>query len=135
MEQIAEDNPQTIVSQSNRDGSVADYCYPSPEFVMVNGSKLHLWVAGIHFVEDEEGSLREGQYFVIQDPGMGIMISEIESIETKANSITVRHLWHWHKGELTFLGSNESWSEEQIVGDFDRTMPDVSNSIFLQRTE
>ena len=127
--------PLAFVSQSDRSKNEAVYTYPAAEFVLVQGADLHLWVNGVHFVEDASGSVQKDQYFLVHDPGMGVTISRIESVSQQDGEATVRHVFHWNEGELTVVDSTETWSQGEITGEFDRTMGDPSRSVFLQRIE
>lgn len=133
MSTLEGEKPQTFVSQSDRSEQEADCFYPAAEFVLVRGSKLHLWANGVHFVEDENGTVQEGQFFVVEDSGMGVTVSEIESVEPSSNSATVRHVLYWNNGELRFPDDIETWTEDEITGEFDRGMGDTSSSTFLRR--
>lgn len=131
----SENKPQLLLSQSNTSNEVGDYFYPEADFVLVHGSKVHLWVDGMYFVEDPNGAIEEGRYFLIRDTGLGVIGSKIESVRPKEDSVLVRHVFHWEEGELQFPDSKERWRKGEITGEFDRALGAGSESVFLRRVE
>lgn len=133
MRQRPTNKPRTLVSQTDRNREEPGYSFPAADFVFVDDTPLHLWVDGIHFVEDPDGDVREGQYFLVRDPGHGVTVSQVERYDDQDGLATVRHLYHWYDGELDALKQSERWSIDEITGDYDRAMGDGSRSTFLYR--
>lgn len=128
------EKPSVIVSQCDRPNCDADGYFPAADFVLVESGSLQVWLDGTRFIEDPDGSVRPGQYLLVRDPGFGVMISRIESLEPDDDSATIQHLVHWMDGELLRLNETETWSHEEITGGYDRSMGDASISTFLERT-
>lgn len=128
------EKPSVIISQCDRPNRDPNGYFPAADFVLVVGDSLQVWVDGTRFIEDPDGEVRPGQYVLVRDPGFGVMISRIESLETGGDSATVRHLVHWMDGELLRPNETETWSHEEITGEYDRSMGDASIATFLERT-
>jgi len=128
------DKPETIVSQNDRNEQEPEYRFPAADFILVQDAPMHLWVDGIHFVEDADGIVQEGQHFLAKDPGMGVTVSMIEEVGDD-DLAKVRHRYQWIDGELTAPESAESWTVGEITGEYDRMMGDVSESAFIRKVE
>ncbi|TYL37423.1 hypothetical protein CV102_17595 [Natronococcus pandeyae] len=133
MNQQSTNKPRTLISQNDRSQEAANYAFPAADFVLVDDSPLHLWVNGIHFVEDPDGAVQEGQHFLVQDPGQGVTISKVEHYDNQNESATVRHLYQWYDGDLESVDDSEVWSTDEIIGEYDRAMGDASKSTFLHQ--
>lgn len=125
--------PEILVGHSNTTTQGDEVYYSEADFVLINGLTVQLWVDGVHFIEDPNGSVREGQYFIVRDPGLGVMISVVEAVDSDRSTVTVRHVYHWQQGELEFVDATENWEIAEITGDFDRTLSDASSSIFVRK--
>ena len=121
--------PKTIVSQQDKDEREADYYYQNPEFVMVNGEETHIWVNGVHFVEESNGAPEEEKYLCsVTDPG--IYISQI--LEVGENEVKVEHQFYWSKQDETVKKVDEvgTWEIDVING---QNVPSLGGStrVFL----
>lgn len=135
MNESSDANPTVLVSQVDRGKREPPYRFSAPDFVLVLGSTIQLWVNDVHFIQDREGNIREGQYFLVKDADFGVTVSRIESVDGEETSAQVRHEIHWNDGELAYPDTTEIWTEKEIIGSYNRAMGDESRSVFLRRTD
>lgn len=136
MEEFGEDPPDLVVSRENMDEEKSDLYYHNPEFVRIDGQQTHIWVSGTHFVEDPDGEIAEGQYFVFDDAGIHLIyqIKEVSENDETTHNLALVEFEGGRVSYFPFGDDLELWNFYQITGDLSDTI-DTGEVVFLKKVD